>query len=251
MNFTIMIPTRHRPHLLDQLLKSIYNNTSQKDKVEIIVAYDTDDMSTISLLNTFRSHDCNPPIKTEFHIRERSRNINHDYYNWMATNFAIGKYLIAVNDDTVFDTGGWDEKVMAILDIYEATHPDGIVFGMPEDLERENKRNEHNWMPCFPLISKKAVEVLGHFFDPEMVRDGADWAISATYRNIGRVVDLRSVLVIRHLSTRSGRRPWDQVDEDSRQLDAISPPADSFIDRNSAKLLSYINGTMVPEVTNE
>jgi len=251
MNFTIMVPTRHRPVLLDNLLKSIYNNTTNKDLVEIHVAYDTDDVSTASYIVTVQGSGFKPPVPTTFHQRDRARNINHDYYNWIATNFAAGKYLIAVNDDTVFELGGWDDRAMTLLDNYELQHPDGIVFGMPEDLERENKRNESNWMPCFPLISKKAVEVLGYFFDPEMIRDGADWAISATYKNIQRVVDLRTAIIIRHISTRSGRRPWDQVDEDSRQLDAQSPPADSFIKRNSDKLLSYINNTISSEKVNE
>lgn len=239
INFTIMIPTRHRPVLLEKLLKSIYDSTIHKDSVEIHIAYDTDDMSTIQYLHG-KYVDYTPPISTTFHQRERARNINHDYYNWMATNFATGKYIIAVNDDTLFETYGWDANAMNSLRVYEDRWPDGILLGMPEDLEKENKRNEFNWMPCFPLISKKAVEVLGHFFDPEMIRDGADWAISATYRNIQRVVDLRNCITIKHISTRSGRRPWDQVDEDSRLTDAQSPPADSFIQRNSEKLLAYI-----------
>jgi len=241
MNFTIMIPTRHRPILLDTLLKSIYVTTTFPDKTEIHIAYDSDDNSTIQYLQGLPPN-IKPPISTTFHIRERTMNINHNYYNWIATNFAKGKYIIAVNDDTLFEMYGWDEKAMIILNRYEETHPDGILFGMPEDFEREAKRNDSNWMPCFPLISKKSVEILGHFFDPEMVRDGADWAIAATYRNINRIVDLRTAIIIKHLSTRSGRREWDQVDEDSRQSDCVSPPADSFIQRNTKKLLSYIYG---------
>ena len=248
MTFTIMIPTRHRPTLLDNLLKSIYDSTIHKNEVEIHVAYDSDDMSTIQYLETIKAFI--PPISTTFHVRERARNINHDYYNWIATSFAQGKYLIAVNDDTLFEMYGWDDRAIQTLKIYEEKWPDGIIYGMPEDHERESKRNESNWMPCFPLISKKAVEVLGHFFDPEMVRDGADWAIAATYRNINRVVDLRNCITIKHLSTRSGRRPWDKVDEDSRQLDAVSPPADTFIQRNSDKLLAYMNNTISSEIVN-
>jgi hypothetical protein len=233
-----MIPTRHRPVLLDQLLKSIYDSTINKEQVEIYVVYDSDDNSTLQYLETKKNNL--PPISTTFHVKERSRNINNDYYNWIATNFAQGKYLIAVNDDTLFELYGWDDRAINLLNEYEKKYPDGILFGMPEDHEKESKRNENNWMPCFPLISKKAVEVLGYFFDPEMVRDGADWAIAATYKNINRVVDLRNCIVIKHLSTRSGRRNWDQVDEDSRQTDSVSPPADSFISRNSEKLLTYI-----------
>jgi glycosyltransferase involved in cell wall biosynthesis len=238
-NFSILIPTRHRPVLLEQLLKSIYDSTIDKSSVEIHITHDNDDNSTLQYLETKK--DFIPPISTTFHIKERTRNINNDYYNWMALNFATGKYIIAVNDDTLFEMYGWDKMAMDSLNLYEQKHPDGILYGMTEDKEREPKRNDINWMSCFPLISKKAVDVLGHFFDPEMVRDGADWAISATYKNIQRTVDLRNCIIIKHLSTRSGRRGWDSVDEDSRHLDAISPPADSFIQRNSEKLLTYIH----------
>jgi hypothetical protein len=238
-DFTIMIPTRHRPVLLNELLKSIYDSTINKDKVEIHVVYDSDDNSTLQYLAGKQTNYI-PPISTTFHTRERSQNINNDYYNWIALNFATGKYLIAVNDDTLFEMYGWDDRAINVLNKYEELYPDGIVFGMPEDYERETKRNDNNWMPCFPLISKKAIEVLGYFFDPEMIRDGADWAIAATYKNIDRVVDLRNCIIIKHISTRSGRRHWDQVDEDSRKLDAQSPPANSFIERNSKKLLDYI-----------
>ena len=237
MIFSILIPTRFRPIFISNLLKSIYESTIKKEEVEILVAYDNDDEQTHNIISNYTS----PPIKTSFYRRARSQNINNDYYNWLALNYALGKYIIACNDDALFEMYGWDSRAFDKLANYEKVKEDGIIYGIPEDFEKENSRQLHNWMACFPLVSKKAIEIVGHMFDPEFLRDGADWALAATYRNVDRVVDLRDCIIIKHLSTRSGRRSWDSLDEDSRKLDGTPPPADSFVQRNSIKLIDYIN----------
>ena len=236
MTFSILIPTRFRVNFLQNLLKSIYDSSIHKEEVEIHVTYDSDDAFTKVIVNDY--HEA--PVKTYFHERERVKNINHDYYNWMAKNFAIGKYVIMVNDDTLFELHGWDDRAINSLKIWEERFPDGILYGLTEDFEVEASRNEINWMSCFPLVSRKVVDILGYIFDPEFIRDGADWALSSTYRSIDRVVNLRDCIVIKHLSFRSGRRKWDSLDEDSRKLGILPPLADTYIERNRKILLEYI-----------
>ncbi len=237
INFSILITTRYRVNLLNNLLKSIYDSTFHKDEVEILVIYDTNDVETIAYVKTLENTS---PIQTYFHSRERSRNLVNDYHNYYSKNHAKGKYIIFSNDDALFEMYGWDDRAMNTLNEFEKKYPDGILYGMPEDFEREPTRQQNNWMACFPLISKKAIEVLGYAFDPEFMSDGADWALAATYYSIERVVDLRNCIIIKHLSQRSGRRDWDSVDQDSRDL-GISPcKSDEFIDRNRKILLKYI-----------
>lgn len=237
MVFSILIPTRFRVTFVQNLLKSIYDSSLHKDKVEIHVAYDSDDILTKEIVNNYQE----APIKTYFHERERSQNINHDYYNWMAKEFAIGKYVIMVNDDTLFELLGWDDRAINSLKIWEERFPDGILYGLTEDFEKEPSRNKINWMSCFPLVSRKVVDILGHIFDPEFIRDGADWALNSTFRSIDRVVNLRDCIVIKHLSFRSGRRAWDSLDDDSRKLGIYPPLATTFLERNRKLLLEYIN----------
>ena len=51
-----------------------------------------------------------------------------------------------------------DEASPKLKVLFEKMYPDGIVYGIPEDLEKESSRNESNWMACFPLLSKKAIK---------------------------------------------------------------------------------------------
>ena len=216
-NFSLMIPTRNRVILLTNLIESIVNNTQELDKTEIIVMYDNDDNSTKqvseNLLLRFKDK-----ISINFYNRERSYNMNNDYYNNIALNIAKGKYLIAINDDTRFIKHSWDVEAIKKIDKYLEDKSDGIFYGITDDREIERKRNEHYWFSCFPLVSKKAVNALGFFFDPYIWKDGADWDLLALYKNINRVLDLRQEIIIEHISVRSGRRGRDILDEENQRI---------------------------------
>lgn len=214
MNFSLMVPTRNRGIMLSNLIESIVNNTQELDNTEIIVIYDNDDNSTKqiseNLLLRFKDK-----ISLIFHARERSFNMSNDYFNYVANNLSTGKYLIALNDDTKFIKYAWDSEAIKKIDKYLEDKPDGIFYGITEDREIERKRNEHYWFSCFPLVSKKAVEALGFFFDPFIWKDGADWDLLALYKNLNRVLDLRLEIIIEHISVRSGRRGKDALDEEN------------------------------------
>jgi hypothetical protein len=228
--------------MLHKLLKSIYDSTIHKNEVEIHVIYDLDDTMTIGYIGgTYKNeYGETPPIVTFFHGRERSPNLIKDYHNLYATTVAQGKYIIFSNDDALFELVGWDDRAWNTLSKFEEVHPDGILYGMPEDFEHEPSRHENNWMACFPLISKKAVEVMGYAFDPIFTRDGADWALAATFYCISRVVDLRRDIVIKHLSYRSGRRAKDNIDEYAHALGLSVPSTEEVMNKNADILLKYI-----------
>lgn len=239
--FSILITTRQRVRMLSDLLASIYRTTSDKPNVEIRIIYDRDDIHTDNYVrHTFGMEFRHPPIETFFHVRDRSTNLINDYHNWASINFAQGKYIIFANDDSIFEMPRWDVLAWNKLFEYEKLHSDGILYGMPEDHEKEPHRNQTNWMACFPLISKKVVDVLGFAFDPSFQRDGADWAMAATFRAIDRVVDLRDCIVIKHLSFRSGRRKKDDLDLYAQNLGFSNPPIEISARKNANKLLNYI-----------
>jgi len=222
-NFSILIPTRHRIPLLDGLIESIVTNTQELNQTEIIVMYDNDDNSTAQQKQYFLDKYGNK-IKLEFYNRERSFNMNGDYYNYMATNLATGKYLIAVNDDTKFIKYAWDTEARIKIEKFLENKPDGVFYGVTDDMEVERKRNEHYWFSCFPLVSKAAVNIMGFFFDPHIWKDGADWDLLAIYKNIDRALDLRNEIIIQHISVRSGRRGRDILDEENTHINASMIP---------------------------
>lgn len=239
MNYSILVPTRKRPSLLNGLMRSIYETVEDMNNVEIHIAYDLDDNMTISaidyLKNTYKT------IKMSFHGRERSNRFVDDYYNWMAINFSEGKYIISLNDDAKFVNYGWDNIALRKIENYLKDKPDGIFYGITQDKEVENNRNEQNYFSCFPLMTKAGVDSLGFLFDPEFYRDGADWDIVMAYRGINRILDLRDEIIIEHISTRSGRRQPDELDLDYNLHYPPSPQAGKNTKEYINFLIDYIS----------
>lgn len=239
IKFSIIIPTRHRVNFLTNLLKSIYNTTKNKKEIEILVAYDYDDKETEKIVEEsefdFRK------MNLRFYGRERGISTNNDYYNWIAKYFAKGKYLIISNDDALFTKQNWDELGWNKLEDYLKDKPDGIVYGVIEDEEIEPHRKQDEYFSCFPLFSRRIVGVLGFVFNPLFIRDGADWNAFYIYQKLGRVLDLRNEIIIRHLSYRSRRRKKDELDNYSMQFDVKNPLPKAGLKEIVQKLTNYIN----------
>lgn len=239
MRFTIMIPTRKRQYMLKDLLQSIYNTATEKYEVETLITYDNDDQNTIDALPSLKTTTKNYPVK--FFSRERHYATSGVYYNEMAEK-ATGDFVIAVNDDTIFTKNHWDELGYKKLEEYMIGRPDRIVYGITNDFEVEHHRNENNYFSCFPLLSKETVKVMGFFFDPIFAKDGADWDLVMTYRELRRVVDLRNEIEIQHISFRSGRRPLDLLDSDQMIIPGDAHPfAGKNMKRNFNFLTDYIS----------
>lgn len=240
MRYSILLPTRHRITYLHNLIESINNLTTDKNNVEILVAYDDDDFITQEYVT---NHKNTNPINLSFFKRPRSININGDYYNWLAKNYAKGDYFIIVNDDTIFLQNGWDELAWIKLEEYKKIHPDGLVLGLIDDQEVITNRNDHNRFTCFPLFSRKDLDVLGFTFQPEYWRDGADWVIAGVYRRIDRVLDLRNEIIVQHISVRSFRRKKDELYDEYTSLchSCPQPPQYDVITRDAKILCHYIS----------
>jgi hypothetical protein len=239
MNFSVLIPTRKRVVYLNNLILSIYNTAKFKNEVEILITYDDDDQQTMDFVNNFQTQEY---LNISFFKRPRSLNINGDYYNWMAKNYAKGKYFIISNDDAQFIQQNWDEMAWKRLEEYEKSNPDGLVLGIIDDKEVISNRHDYNRFSCFPLFSRKDLEVLGFLFQPEYWRDGADWVIAGVYRKIDRVLDLRNEIIIEHISVRSFRRNKDDLYEEYTTLQHMcpSPPKYDVITRDAKILQFYI-----------
>ncbi len=179
-------------------------------------------------------------ISVKFYGRKRAPSTNNDYYNW-ALQFVKGKYIIISNDDALFTKQDWDVLGWNKLEDYLKDKPDGIVYGVIEDEEKEPHRKENEYFSCFPLFSKKIADVLGFVFNPLFIRDGADWNAFYIYQKLGRVLNLRNEIIIRHLSYRSRRRKKDELDTYSRQFDSKNPPPKAGVDEIVNKLTNYIN----------
>ncbi|MFC1828892.1 hypothetical protein ACFL0O_04685 [Thermodesulfobacteriota bacterium] len=137
--FSLLLPTRGRPHLLANLFESIVNCTSNLKNIEIVLYIDDDDTDTINFKNEHLNiiKIIGPPTSM-------------GEYNMKCLDASSGNIIVLMNDDLILRTPGWDQTVSDLLkDI-----PDGIFLAYPNDME--TKQN----MCTFPIMSRKTCDIL-------------------------------------------------------------------------------------------
>lgn len=215
MDFSIVLASRDRPHLLSNLIDSIWRTTADISRVEVLIGVDRDDERTKNLRYAFHKYSF-----VNFFVRERSRMLNEDYLNWLAREFASGKYIIICNDDTEFKTDRWDEHCYARLQEYLKNKPDGIAYGYFSD----GLVNRHGLgYCCFPLVTRKAVQAVGFAMPPQYPAWGADVALWKIYSQVDRICDISEVM-LDHISQHNGTRPADAINKYVQAISAVEIP---------------------------
>lgn len=173
INFSLILPSRGRLQLLRNLLQSVVKTTSYVDKIDAWIAFDWDDQESIKAI---------PELTRDytwchFLVTDRQTNVSAGYFNrlcWLGE----GKYIQVLNDDCEFLTNAWDEIALSVLD---NAFSDNILYARcQEDL--------NTGYGCFPIISRKALNVVGWIFHPEFTSWGADIMLHDMYLRLGRVV---------------------------------------------------------------
>lgn len=202
MNFSIILNSRQRSQLLVGLLNSIQNNTADVDNVEVLICIDNDDAES----QDARIHLTARHSFVKFFNRERTHMLNGNL-NWLYEIAGTGRFVIACNDDCIFQTKHWDQVILDKLNAYLADKPDGIVYGYISDALIDRHGAQYC---CFPLVSRSGVLALGFVMPPQFPAWSADVAIWQIYRDVGRVCDISEVM-IEHIAYHSGKRGRDEV----------------------------------------
>lgn len=209
MDFSIILASRDRAYLLQNLIESVKKTTADLSRIEILVGIDDDDVKTKNLSYALHKYDF-----VKFFSRGRSPNLNKDYLNWLVTEHSKGKYFIICNDDTEFKTDSWDKIATEKLNLYLADKPDGIVYGYMHD----SLVNRHGLgYCCFPLISRAAANAVGFAMPPEYPAWGADVALWRIYSAAERICDISEIL-IDHISQHTGSRSADEINHHVQRL---------------------------------
>jgi len=138
---SILLPTRNRVSKVLRLLDSISHTTSVRNAVEVIIYADDDDGPSREI-----SFD-EIPIKRISAARNRAMGaIYTDCFH-----ASTGRYLMLMNDDVVFRTRGWDERVRQAM----AEFNDDMAFVYGNDLDQGGS------VPSFPVFPRKVIEVMG------------------------------------------------------------------------------------------
>ena len=147
-----MTPTRQRPQRLEQFIKSVYEYTSERDRVEMLMYVDVDDPAKDLYLDFFEH--CQTEFEEFLRIhfvfgapKSVSRSWNELYER------SVGDIIIMGNDDLVYRTDGWDRMVELESNIFE---DDIYCMWMDDRINRENHC-------AFPIVSRKWCETLGYF----------------------------------------------------------------------------------------
>ena len=179
IDFSVIMPVRGNVDGLRVCLGAFNLFTAQRDKFEVILVVDDDDPDAVfynKLIGKFG-------FTIRVLVVARSQNFSHDYYN-AAAKIASGDNILAFNDDCYMQTYGWDDIVREKVAANEKLK--GIYLVALMDSTYHDDPN------CpfarFPMISRKAVELLGFFFHPKVRQWPADKVIWDLYNAVGCII---------------------------------------------------------------
>ena len=150
---SILTPTRNRPANCERFIKSVYNSTRTKKNVEMLFYVDSDDpaIDAYKSLHWHAQKEYEGFKKIEFVFGDpMSVSVS---WNIIAEK-CIGDVLIMGNDDLVYQTDGWDEKLDQELDQYKQ---DKVYVAWMNDGINGDRHC------AFPIVSREWYKCLGRF----------------------------------------------------------------------------------------
>lgn len=217
MRISLLLPSRKRVKSLLKILENINNTVNNTNNIEILIAIDRDDESSMknkeSIIDDFKN------LNIKIYTREHSDYLNSHYYNWLAEK-AIGNYLWGIADDTLFLTKDWDKKLIERIEAFLINKEDRIAY---ISINEKDSNAKH---PCFPLITKEAFKIVGEYHISDLMSWGSDRILYEIYShpNIMRILHISEVS-IEHLSYHDGTAPFDETAKSMKERFFRDPDA--------------------------
>ncbi len=234
MNFSLVFGTRSRIDLVEGLLKSLAETTTNSNLIEVIPVADDDDEETKNSSGSLSK--ILPNVR--FIFRARSKMLNEDYINFGARN-STGKYIFILNDDVVFKTPNWDILCFDKLNFYLSDKPDGIAYGLTDDGMDFLRVQQKLQYSGFPIISRKSLEILNYAMHPSFSGWGADIDLFNLYNSVDRVCNLKKEVLAYHLSPHTNSRETDEINRHVASI-STSHRSSNDLSKDINKLKSYI-----------
>jgi glycosyltransferase involved in cell wall biosynthesis len=186
IDFSIIFPTRNNVKGLKRFFNSLERTTKRKDRLEVLIAVDDDDEQLKEICEATSKYS----FDIQIYLTQRTDNFSDDYYNFLSSK-ANGRNIWACNDDIWIRTDGWDNLIR------QAIKRVGWSIYMVDvnDSTRFHKETNQVW-PCFPMVSKEAIDVMGFLFYPQIRVYPADKVIYQLFLNIVRVIECLDVEVV-------------------------------------------------------
>ena len=144
---SVLLPTRARPELVQRSVESLLSKSLDPSRVEIIVAYDEDDLISQEYFNSARWRLLVSGAQVQVCCCPRwgYSGLNR-YYTTMAQR-AKGQWFMVWNDDAVMLTESWDQHLADNQDFVGLLH-----------MDTENFKKS---LTLFPLIPRVWIELFG------------------------------------------------------------------------------------------
>lgn len=192
-SISVIVPTLNGRKVIDDLISSIYKQ-NYSGKIEIIV---TDDGSTDGTSNYLKKSW--PKVKVARFTKNRG---SAPALN-MCAKMAKGKFILATNDDVVFE----NNSLAALVDCWHSQKNVGIVTGkmltpdekfaipgfrinhflgyQPYDLKNTDRIREADWAVGACLLIKKDLLATVGYFDRGFIFCGEEYDLSFQVRRLG------------------------------------------------------------------
>lgn len=191
---SVLLPSRGRPDLLNEMLASLWATVAHKRFVEVLVYVDTDE------IDSYFSKIMHP---VQLHFGPRR--LLSECWNELA-DLCGGEILMHAGDDLVFRTPGWDQQVR---DAFAAV-PDRIALVQGDDLSPNRDA-----LATHGFVHRKWVDAVGHFLPPLFSCDWNDVWLTEVADQIGRRIKVPAVIEHNHYSFE--KRPMDKTDQEREE----------------------------------
>jgi hypothetical protein len=196
MKFSLILPTRDRPGLFERCIKSIWEKTTHKKDIEILVICDEDDQS--SQIYVHKAKQMYSGMNIILLTRPRSELSNQDYYNWAGAQ-AIGEMIWIFADDLEIVKFNWDEAIWNSYQAFKKDKPDNCICANIRDNTPPPSHTLPKF-PCFPMFTREARDFFGWLLHPSPPNWGADYITYRIYEPANRLLNIQDENYINHIS---------------------------------------------------
>lgn len=207
-DISIIFPTRGRLPLLEKTIDSIFGTAKFPEKIEVSLAYDSDDPDTkakiVELQNKWRGMEL---VATEVYcdaaMAEAGINIHQQYFAPLARN-SKAELVWEIGNDVVIITKHWDEILTTYANEFLDKHPDRLMYCK---INHDSNVQTAFGFCCFPIISRAHILSVGCGVPQEITSWNSDLFLWQIYKHLceDRILDLSDKIEVQHLSYHSKR----------------------------------------------
>ena len=144
---SIIIPTRLRVHLIEKALTSIAETVNIKDRIEVLVRFDDDDMESVGKFQKLKVLE---QLDVRVFVGPRHRYLHLNEYHNELCKHSTGEFIFAIADDCIIKTMHWDD----LIEVWS-----GQTIVLRSNVQGVNS----NVINACPILSRKVYDILGHF----------------------------------------------------------------------------------------